>query len=276
MIRFKYDAPSEFNLHLLGDTHIGNIAFAEEKLKKVIQRIKRDKKGLVGLMGDMCEAIHVGDKRYSPDVHAGKFGRITEQAKHVANLLRPIKDQIVFCLDGNHENKLRDVLNVGELIRDYLDCPMKYGAFSMKVDFGAFKLFAVHGRGSVNSMAGDPKQIEVNDGIRIKRKLRHLAGDCMVMCLGHIHKMRVCEPTSGLHMVDGEDGDLKGVYPTIAHTPEGAIPEEYRWYGSTGSFLRTQMDGVTTYSEEGMYSPTELGYLKVIVGDGVRVEKVYA
>lgn len=46
---------------------------------------------------------------------------------------------------------------------------------------------------------------------------------------------------------------------------EPRIEDHMQLFGITGSYLKTYIKGVTTYSEKAMYQPNSLGCLKVIV-----------
>ena len=267
MKRTKRKMPSDFNLYLIGDWHVGNVAFARERLKKDIARIKRDKMGYVGLMGDLAESIHLGDKRYDPSIHhsdkgnktAGRFETADQQAGEIAKMLYPIKDRILWYLTGNHEEKIAKTANSANMVVRTLGVDIPVG-FSVKIELTPkLKVFAIHGAGVVRSRAGDRKQVETNDGITLKRRLKDLMGDCMLMAMGHIHSVRICSPEPHLMLVDDGDGELKGVYAKASVSPEGVVAVEDRYYCSTGSYLRGFMDGVTTYSERAMYPPCEIG-----------------
>jgi len=272
---FSRRVPKDFNLYLLGDAHVGNGAMAEKPLWTAVNMIKDDDKGFCITGGDMCEAIHLGDKRFEPAVHMGKYATADKQAAHVAALLDPIQGKVLAALDGNHELKYANIVDYTDLWCRRLDNKIKRGGYSIKAKFSKdFRLFYHHGMGSVNSRAGDRRQMETNDGISIKRKLRHLMGDCNVMAMAHIHKLRICPPIDSMALVG--DGKLSHIYPSDVVSKDGYIPEDYRWFCSTGSFLTTFVDNVTTYSERAMYSPTEIGMMKITVekGRAVAVDKV--
>ena len=275
MIRadFSSRVPSNYRLYLLSCTHFGNAAMSMPSIKRAIKLIDSDSSAYWGHLGDVTESIHVGDFRYDPVVHAGKYQSADQQAEYFADTFAPIADKCLFILRGNHEEKIIKTIEVDRLItdrfRDYHGVKENIvrGGRTIKATFSDdFKLYATHGAGSVNSQAGDRRQMENNDAIKVKRKLRLLQSDCIVMAMAHIHKVRVCSPVEQLHII----GDTKtvAVYPKIARTPEGVIPEDYRWYCSTGAFLKTLVDGMTTYSEAAMYSPTEIGCIRIDVTKG--------
>ncbi|MFW6172994.1 MAG: metallophosphoesterase [Elusimicrobiota bacterium] len=276
---FSDRMPKNYNLNIISCTHFGNVAISMPAIRRFIKTVKEDKNAYWAHLGDTTESIHPGDTRYDPAVHAGKFRTADEQAARFAETFSPIANKCLFVLRGNHEEKIVKTVEVDKIIVENFED--KYGIDKGKIIYGGrtikailsedFRLYATHGSGSVNSRAGDRRQILNNDAIRVKRKLRHLQSDCIVMVMGHIHKVRICAPVKQLHIVG--DKRSEAVYPTMAKTPEGVIPEDFRWYCSSGTFLRTLIDGVTTYSEAAMYPPTEIGYIRIIVEQG-RVQDV--
>jgi hypothetical protein len=94
-----------------------------------------------------------------------------------------------------------------------------------------------------------------------------MAGDCILMARGHSHIVLVTAPIPTVYLTT-EKGQIKQHYTEAGTGKSGAyIPPDSRWYGCTGSFLKSQELGVETYSELAEYEPTELGYLKAIISD---------
>jgi hypothetical protein len=268
-----------FNFYAIGDLHVGRRGLAEHKIEECISLIKDDPIGCAGVMGDICETIKPSDKRFTiQEQDTGKFARLSQQWEYAAELLNPISDKLVFILDGNHEEVVYDVCHISSEIVKMIspDEGIACGGRSAKVFFtDKIKGFFTHGSGSVQSKAGDPEQRERNDAINIKRKLRDLQGDCILMGMGHIHKMRICKPTVELMLV-GDGKDIKQVYTEPYFGPHGEVNEDKRFYFSSGAFMPLLMEGVTTYAEKAMYTPTEMGMIKCSVEEGAvkSVEKV--
>jgi predicted MPP superfamily phosphohydrolase len=263
-----------FNLYLLGDIHEGRIGVNHDRLKEAVAIIKSDKKGYAALMGDMCESISVGDNRYNPYECEGRYKRTTEQIAALTEYLYPIRKQIISILMGNHEEKLDFTLNVSSELAKLLGrADLKTGSRTNVLYLtDNIRVYLTHGSGSATSRAGDPEQIELCESISIKRKLRRLRADCILMAMGHVHKLRICKPVRGLRIVGG-----KQCYPTSFIDPQtGAIEENYRYYCSTGSFVTGYAEGVDTYVERAMYSPTEIGFIKatVVKDQMVDIEKI--
>jgi hypothetical protein len=258
------------NIYLKGDDHIGNLAVSYSSLNKLIKIINDDPIARWGNMGDGLECIYVGDRRFQLDIHGGKYERFLEQAKYWMELHRPIIPMMLFYLDGNHEEKLYHILKPGEFIADMIkrEFGVKViapGRTIKGIFTDHFRLYATHGSGTVQSRAGDPDQIDLNESLWIKRKLRHSAGDCNVMAMGHIHKLRV-RPPSTRQFLHGEKKIEQRYEDQFVN--RGLIHEDSRWYCSTGSVLRTFILGATTYSEKAMYPPTELGMIRLVVKGG--------
>ena len=275
---FTLDYRKSFNkqtyrVYLMGDLHIGRIGVAEKKIQTAIDIINEDRNGYVCLMGDLVESITPSDKRYKPAEQSGKHARITSQCDDVIDMFKPIAHKVLSILIGNHEWKVEETLNTAEYIRDGLGLDIKTGSWTNKVILSdSIKLWLTHGHGSINHKAGDPEQRERNEAIAIKRKLRDLSADCIIMAMGHVHKLRICKPSKRLWIVDG-----KQTYPeTIIDPATGGISEDMRYYCSTGSFVTGYVEGVDTYVERAQYAPTELGMIKCsIQQDKVKdVEKI--
>lgn len=101
----------------------------------------------------------------------------------------------------------------------------------------------------------------------LQRHLESIFGDCLIMGKGHSHKLIVKRPIPALYLTSNKGK----IYQNYTKAGSGArdfyIPPENRWYVNTGSFLKAYEVGVSTYSEIAEYAPTELGYIKIIVGD---------
>lgn len=269
--------PSNFNFYFLSDTHCGRIGVAKDKIAKAVTRIRRDPKGFWGGGGDHAEFIAPGDKRYSSaEQENGTYKRLELQAEDFAKMVHSISGKCLFILNGNHEEKVEEIFDASRHIANILGKKIPHGGRTIHLTLGSkCKFFFTHGSGNVRSMAGSPRQIEINEAERIKRKLMPLAGDCIFMAMGHVHKIRICPPSERLAMIAGPNG-YKQIYTRPYVSGNGFINEDSRWYGSTGTFVASMINGATTYAEKAMYPPTELGMLKAVVRNGemVGLEKV--
>ena len=200
-----------------------------------------------------------------------------EQVELVTELMREAKDKCLAIMQGNHEFKLssRNIIDVDKTIAKALGQHVRAPGFTMIGKMPGFKLFFTHGSRNTNHTAGDRQQRENNESIWVKKYLRDLQGDCLVMGMGHGHKQRVRPPLYELSIIE-KDGEEKQSYPKMMVSPDGVIHEDCRWYFMTGALRKLRVSGITTYSEMAGYRPTELGMIKLLVRDNMPVscEKV--
>jgi predicted phosphodiesterase len=95
----------------ISDTHVGHASFDQEYFANSVKWIK-DNGAYVILLGDLIDAIPTQDRRFENTSIAKEFlphldNLHHEQTTSVIKMLRPIKDQIIAMLSGNHECKLR-------------------------------------------------------------------------------------------------------------------------------------------------------------------------
>jgi hypothetical protein len=243
-------------------------------LTETIEKIRKDPKGYAIILGDLCEAITIDDKRFdvetAPDV---KGSTPIRQYQKVTELLRPIAKKILYINDGNHDYHLCN--KAGNLVRDVvcqtLDIP--YGTYSTKFSVRdkanrvQFKIFTSHGFGSINSSADDPIRRKSNMRLSLKRKLAPKAADCVLMGMGHTHQLLVCRPDHGLYM-DDDGRNIKQNYLTPGKINGSSyIHPDHRWIVNTGSFLKLYNLGTSGYAERFGYNPVELGFVRAEVRD---------
>jgi len=284
-IDLRDEMPGSFALYLFGDTHVGNESSSDATIESFVRQVKGTKQGFASLGGDQFECIAVKDKRYAHDTHstATRWGH---QRDHLINLLDPLGRRLKWALDGNHEKTIANDYLINEDLRKHFNTHDAGEGFTytIKALFPGFRLLDWHGMGSVNSKAGDAHQRERNDEIKVKRKLRDLpADDCEVNIMHHIHKMRISKPIVALNMVtDPTRCNLEQTYtePSRIWIDKKKeiyrIPEEERWYASSGAALKTYDEGISGYGEVLGFRATEMGCIVVRVkNDKVQtVEKV--
>ena len=243
----------------------------------MIARLKEERNTYVILMGDLVESIACDDKRFSAEIHDARLLPF-QQMEDITAAIKPIKKKVLACLTGNHELHLHRYGDMTRMLCKDADIP--YGGYSSKVAvrYGkcgppAYKIYVTHGRLSINSSADDPVRRQSNMRLSLKRRLQHLAGDCAVMATGHCHRLITVKPVPELYMTD--DGHHLQAHYTESQQHGAHIDPNLRWYAATGSFLKNAVIGATSYSEQAMYAPNELGYAEIVVEDGrvVRVEE---
>jgi hypothetical protein len=275
--------PSNYVHWLSGDVHVGSSAVSKQSISNLISKVKSVKNGYVSFGGDQLESIVVDDKRFNLEDHPGHAARIDAQRDMFIGTFNIIADKFLWIMDGNHERRWKNVFAPNKDIAKEFNC--EYSSGIVKAIFSKFRIMDWHGNGSVNSKAGDALQRSTNEMIAVKRKLRVLpADDCEVVCMHHIHKLVIHPPMKILHLVtDSASSKLIQSYTQSSriYIDEDRnlyrIPEEEKWYVSSGSFLRGYLEDVTTYIEEAGYAAAELGCIKVTVKNDklYKVEKEY-
>ena len=269
----KSGMPTNWNLWLFGDTHIGTIVHDRSSFLEFLEIVSQPYDGIPARHnylvdhGDAIEAIAIDDKRYDARLCTDPRGTPFEQAEEYINLLRPVRKQIVIRLKGNHCHTLIKFGNLAEYISKELGVP--YGTYTARItyrDHGGgliFKHFATHGRKSITSTADDPKRRKANMELILKRHLRHKAGDCLLMSKGHTHRLLVCEPDADLYLTD--NGVAIEQRYTHSHRAAGYIHPDHRWYANTGSFYRLYAEDEDSYAERAEYDPLEIGAICCLV-----------
>lgn len=272
-----FKAGPDFNIFAAGDTHEGNAAFSEKAFNKFAdmffseyEGIGRDKNYLLH-MGDPGEFISRTDTRHDPKIHRKT---VLQQFKAIRDRYKIFQPQTLGMLDSNHPLTLDPLGNVTEWLCGEEQLNIPYLTYSAKFTFLTkqkeelmFKLYATHGKKTINSAADDEIRVGSNQQLILKRHLKRKASDCAVMLKGHAHKLIVTPPTPKLCLAD----NLKRLVefypdPTKYHQMD-YIPWELRWYACTGSFLRTYLLDHNTYSEKAEYDPVDLGFCVVVVRD---------
>jgi len=251
---------------LISDTHEGIISQSEETLQEALERCER-KKSTIVLGGDLIEARRPSHPYYEKSMDEGKHKTIDDQIRGIAAKFRPFKKYIAAVMLGNHDRSHRETFDVSKKFTEYLGINRPCGMITLKAKIGDDRLFYFHpDKFTTNSKAGDAEQRYSNDVRKIRRFLYPLAGDCIVMAVAHIHKLRVGRPVQELALV-GDDKDHQ-VYTTPDMYRDHVIPETQRYYCSTGGFMRTRMKDVISYSEGAGFSPTEMGYIEIQMHKG--------
>lgn len=263
---FEKQVPRNGTVALLSDFHEGLITQSDAIGDAIERCMSKNSKIILG--GDLVEGRTPDHPYYDKTVDEGKYATIQAQAEGIAKKLLPARKNILAVMAGNHERGVRNVMNVSrEIVKD-LGIEVPHGMLTLKAKIGEDSLFYFHPeKWSCNSQAGDAEQRYHNDVRKIRRKLYPLAGDCIVMAVAHIHKLRLGEPIPELALIGEEDDKQTYTNPDM-YRASGNFPETQRWYCATGSFLRTRVKGVTSYSEAGGYPPTEIGYIEIQMKNG--------
>jgi len=231
----------------LGDLHVGNLGFVEEKLKKRVNAIAKERNRYWIGMGDYIEAIYptsggITDKRFTHKHIDRRFLTPEDQIDYVVKLLEPIKHKCFGLLTGNHEWKLEDRygINITKMIADRLGVdafgPMAFIRLFLKGMKTPIIIFTLHGHYTGRKTGG------------ALNKITDLASyfDADIYFMGHVHK----------RLVHKED----------CITVQGnEIIQATRLFALTGSFLRSYSLGVETYVERKALPPGRIGTITVRV-----------
>jgi hypothetical protein len=228
------------------------------------------KKGAITvIVGDMIDAIGIHDKRFelkSIDPFFLPYLDHLEQkqVEVFLDLVGPIKDQILWCMTGNHETtiKKRSTYDALKNISEALEKPVLTdpGFTGLKFHSGGsvctLKVWASHGCFMGGRLIGG----KVN---RLKQVSEHFPG-CDIYLAGHTHDKWAIEG----HQVELSK-NLK-------------IIEKRCYFANTGAFLRTyQEKDSDTWASRSVFSPQVPGccrfdfYLKRRGSDDVRYIDVH-
>lgn len=270
------DMPSSHDFALAGDDHDGSLLCHHDGLGQQVEWASK-KGNYLGKMGDMIEAIMTDDKRYD---RTSENSIPLQQADDAIKRYKPVAKKIKFWLTGNHELKLQRFGDLGKYMADAVGCP--YGTYTAVIEvsdkFGPmYRIFASHGFGVLKSNAKDAEQQEGNMKAALKMKLKHKRADCVIMAMGHTHKLIVVPPTGNLYLYT-ENGKTKQGYLASGDPLAQYIPPDQRWYVNTGSFLKLYDDDLDAsgYGEVKGYDPIQLGFPIIKVRDRkiISIEKV--
>lgn len=270
--------PADYTLIDTGDWHLGNVNAHMGGIRECIERLKHPDTYAV-LKGDLLDSILPNDKRYASC--SVSIPTPMESLDILTEMLLPVKDKILAVMLGNHEYKLINTLNVAYELARRLDAP--YGGYVCKIISQdekhrvRHKMFFTHGHGSLPAGAKDSIQRKANQESALKRRLDGTGHtDCIIMSQGHNHKLMKVHPTINREVMLTDNGrKLKQQYRTHTKQNIDYIPSEARWYGCSGSMLKTNTEpgvGAVSYSEVFMYPPSEMGWLEWIIQGGEVVD----
>jgi predicted phosphodiesterase len=270
MQRIIADIPSNCEIIIASCTHIGSQLCHYRAIDNMVKFVKAKPNRRFIHLGDIIEAITTDDKRYH--VEGMKQPIPLLQIQEAMEIFRPIREQIIAVLGGNHELKLHRFGNLASLFcseKSGINVP--YGTRTARVVFQnegkrIFNGFFTHDVPVFRSRAKDFLQRQANILAAMKMSMQYRMGDCAVMICGHAHQLLVVPPSPMLYLTDGETS-VKQHYLEGDLGNGGFINPDQRWYGCAGSFRKKYQDGIDDYSD--IYYPVEIGYLILTIQDNV-------
>ena len=250
--RIEYKYGQEFNLKVINDVHIGNVA-CDKKAFLAYLKDSDDNTYFIGI-GDLFDAIIVKDPRYqkSSDSSDDKDGKkrddiVDVQVNRGEDILRPYRKRILGLGMGNHENavvrysgsnmikRLCRRLGVDELGYSGL---MKL-VFSDKGSRGRTLIIRYHhGWGGGSRTQGA-------DLTKFSKDMAYWDADLFLY--GHVHKK--------------QDDKIA----RLGLSGKKLIARD-KVISICGTFLRTYLDGTdATYGEIQGYSPTSIGGVNISI-----------
>ena len=275
---FTHALPQKFNLYLASDFHVGCVLTDYDRIGQLVDMVRSKPSNRLIVLGDLAESIAVDDKRFDEETVDKTLITPMRQYERVTDILRPVAKQILYINDGNHDYKLSKYINfIRDVVCKQLEVP--YGTYSSKLTVTdskgktRFKLFTTHGYGNVSSHADDPIRRKSNMKLSLKRKLAAKAADCVLMAMGHTHKLVISRPERSLYLTDS--GEYIKQHYTQTAQERAYIPDHLRWYVNTGSFLKLFALGCSGYAERFGYDPVELGAVQIEIDGGIQdVKKI--
>lgn len=280
LTKIRLNIPEDCNLFLAGDMQWGNACTHESGIDRLFHALEAEFCGCshnrLILMGDLVETIDISDRRFAFD--SSRLHLLRDQRDHAVQRLSAVRHKLLLLLRGNHEYRIHSTYgNISAEIADALGC--LYGGYACVPSFIGphdrllFRFFLHHGFGRLTSHAKDWLQAQANIKASLKNKLQHLFAGAVLMAMGHTHQLLIVPPDPSLQIISDEHDEAHAIYRDDSRyhfTDQAAwmIPEQFRWYVNTGSFLKLYEEGVESYGERLGLRPVELGYAVALVRGG--------
>ena len=278
----RHEIPLDCSIFDAGDLHSGPHGFDEHAFDDLIAEIKSRPEARLILKGDLVDCITPDDNRFSVhsiDIKQG-FRNIDDHAAFLIDKLRPIKDKILHIHWGNHEYKVAVTTDITK--RMCKELGVKFAAWIAVSTFinktrskHLFKALTTHGRRQFTSNAKDAIQSEANIKAALKNYLTKFRfTDCVIMSLGHAHKLIIAEPTVNHEvMLTSTNTGLKQSYRVPVAQNADYIDPDSRYFVCSGTFLKTfAPQDLTNYSETFGYGPVEIGCAEWVIKGGKIVD----
>jgi hypothetical protein len=250
-----------------GDVHYGSLDCDKERFHRLLKWCSKKKKAgwkvLLFGMGDYLDFMS-GSEQAAVNAAKGGFGFhqstletldtiMMARCEKFVGLLAPLKENILFLLEGNHTYKLVSEVAgawAGKRTTEYMagllgvSSPgiMTLGRISFPPSSLYLEILAHHGRGSARTKGAR---------LMVRKQAAEVAPGANLIFMGHDHE-KVAGVDQGL-LLDPESED--------------GIKTFKRYYIGTGSFLKGYRanSSSATYIEEKLFPPSDLGVSIVTV-----------
>jgi len=257
----------EFHLYPISDPHIGAAACDEDKLSALVSTIAADDRAYWLGGGDYCDFINRGDmKRFDPAALASwlTVADLADLARaerdHFLDITQPIAGKCLGLVEGNHERTIlshyeRDVYS------EIVTATKERGKFASdhQLAFGYSGYLDLNFYRSDGKSAGTKILVSVHHGyvggrlagakaLNMQRWL--WTHHCDLALFGHSHNTEI--QIESVEFVDGK----------------GNIRYQNRIGAFMGTFLRSGINDVDTYSSRAGYAPMPVSYLEITFRPG--------
>jgi len=246
-VKHEYDSRSELPVRFvcIGDIHRGNPWMDEDKLYKTIDWVAENDCYVI-LMGDYGECINAKDPRHDYNALDGKYPTPDKQYRKTLDDLEPIKDKIMFMLEGNHESNFWKRHNHNYTAWMAHDLGVPYTGISAYL---LFKFIRQTGK----SKAGNIFEAYAHHGwaggrsagyqVKVIHDLKNIFPGAHMYLMGHNHQLGEALPRTHLYV----------------DTKTEQIREYTQHFFFTGSYIKGHEKGIGSYVEARAYPPTMIG-----------------
>lgn len=253
---FNCSIGDEINIFFLGDIHEGNINHDSKSLKKAVDIIYNTPNSHVIGMGDYTDAKLPSNRKHfdastvDPSYSIADLSNLPKkQAQRFCKNVEKIKDKFICLLGGNHEFNVSKY-NAYDVYEEIYN---KFPNAAALGYMGILKIGFIHDKG--RERANYTKTIMLNHGdggggFREGYPLNKVHdvfrwSDCDINIMGHIHQLLADDKKH--HTVTQSDKLLM----------------KRRFYGASGCFLRTYVDGQNNYFEHKGRFDSDIGMLNL-------------
>lgn len=249
-----------FWIYFFADIHLGNRACDKEKLKKHIFEVETNPHAYWIGGGDYIEAINYTDKRFDgsqidPSYLNHLSNAAHEQTADIITLFKNIRHKCLGLHRGNHEECIRLKYHY-DVMQEFKNCwpevpLLEDTAFTRLVFHRTGNKIKKHYPGSVfiiwsahGNIGGRKSGGKIN---RIEDAMAFFDADIYLM--GHGHRKIITSLTA----------------LSTTNTKTMKLNARRRIGGMTGAYFKTYVEGASTYAEKAMFSPSDLGAIKVVI-----------